>query len=191
MNRIVAFAYGTLCYAIFLATFLYALAFVGNIGVAQTIDGASQAPLGQALLIDTMLLGLFAVQHSVMARPAFKRWWTRVVPTPVERSTYVLFSSAALLLLFHLWQPMGGIVWDVQEAIGRAVLYSLFGFGWLLVLVTTFISITSICSECVRCGSTCGGKTIHRSDLRLLGYTSTCGIRSTWAGYSPSGPHRR
>ncbi|WP_447977495.1 methanethiol S-methyltransferase [Candidatus Nitrospira bockiana] len=138
-SRLIAFAFGSLTYVIFLATFLYALAFVGNIGVARTIDGAPQVPVGQAIVINLLLLGLFAVQHSVMARPAFKRWWTRVIPKPVERSTYVLFSSAALLLLFHLWQPMGGTIWDVQEPISRAVLHGLFGFGWLLVLVATFL----------------------------------------------------
>lgn len=139
MNRILAFSYGTLCYVIFLATFLYAIAFLGNIRVAQTIDGEPQLPLGQALLINLLALGVFAVQHSVMARPAFKRWWTRFVPKPVERSTYVLFSSAALLLLFHAWQPMGGVLWDVQNPIGRGALYSLFTGGWLLVLVATFL----------------------------------------------------
>lgn len=139
MNRILAFSYGTLCYVIFLATFLYAIAFIGNIGVAHTIDGEPQRPLGQALAINLLLLGLFAVQHSVMARPAFKRWWTRFIPKPVERSTYVLFSSAALLLLFHAWQPMGGVVWEVQHPIGRGVLYSLFAGGWLLVLIATFL----------------------------------------------------
>ncbi|HSE58855.1 MAG TPA: isoprenylcysteine carboxylmethyltransferase family protein [Nitrospiraceae bacterium] len=139
MKRILAFSYGTLCYAIFLATFLYAIAFIGNIGVAQTIDGEPQRPLAQALVVNLLLLGLFAVQHSVMARPAFKRWWTRFIPKPVERSTYVLFSSAALLLLFHAWQPMGGVLWDVQHPIGRGVLYGLFAGGWLLVLVATFL----------------------------------------------------
>lgn len=139
ISRIAAFIYGSVCYVIFFATFLYALAFVGNIGVAQTIDSEPRIPIGQAFLINALLLGLFAVQHSVMARPAFKRRWTRIVPKPVERNTYVLFSSAALLLLFHLWQPIGGIVWGVQYPIGRAVLYSLFGFGWLLVLGATFL----------------------------------------------------
>lgn len=139
MNRILAFSYGTLCYVIFLATFLYAIAFIGNIGVAHTIDGEPQRSLGQALVVNLLLLGLFAVQHSVMARPAFKRWWTRFIPKPVERSTYVLFSSAALLLLFHAWQPMGGVVWEVQHPFGRAVLYGLFAGGWFLVLIATFL----------------------------------------------------
>jgi len=139
MKRIVAFSYGTLCYAAFLATFVYAVLFLGNFGLSRTIDGDATAPLWQALLINTLLLGLFAVQHSVMARPAFKQWWTRVVPKPVERSTYVLFSSLALLLLFYAWQPMGGTLWDVHDPIMRGTLYSLFAGGWLLVLVATFL----------------------------------------------------
>jgi protein-S-isoprenylcysteine O-methyltransferase Ste14 len=100
MDRKVAFFYGTLCYLLFLATFLYSVAFLGNFGLERTIDGAATVPFGQALLVNTLLLGLFAVQHSVMARPGFKQWWTWFVPKPVERSTYVLFSSLAFLLLF-------------------------------------------------------------------------------------------
>jgi protein-S-isoprenylcysteine O-methyltransferase Ste14 len=139
MKRITAFIYGTVCYLIFLVTFLYAIAFLGNIPFGGTIDGAVTAPFGEALLINTLLLSLFAVQHSVMARPAFKRWWTHLVPKPVERSTYVLFSSLALLLLFHTWQPMGGIVWDVRDTILRGTIYTLFAGGWLLVLAATFL----------------------------------------------------
>jgi methanethiol S-methyltransferase len=139
MKRIVAFSYGTLCYLVFLATFIYAVLFLGNIGLAQTIDGEATAPLWQALLVNVLLLGLFAVQHSVMARPAFKRWWTRLVPKPVERSTYVLFSSLALLLLFYAWQPMGGTLWSVHDPILRGATHSLFAGGWVLVLVATFL----------------------------------------------------
>ena len=138
-KRIGFFSYGTVCYVLFLATFLYAIAFVGNIAVNQTIDGTPQVPFGEAILINVALLGLFAVQHSVMARPAFKRWWTTFVPEPIERSTYVLFASAALLVLFHNWQPMGGVIWDVQNEIGQVALYGLFGLGWLVVLVATFL----------------------------------------------------
>jgi protein-S-isoprenylcysteine O-methyltransferase Ste14 len=139
MNRIVAFVYGTLCYLVFLATFLYGVAFLGNVGLTRTIDGVPTAPFGQALLINALLLGLFALQHSVMARPGFKRWWTKIVPQPVERSTYVLFSSLALLLLFHVWQPMGGTVWEVRDQIGRGMIYGLFAGGWVLILVATFL----------------------------------------------------
>jgi protein-S-isoprenylcysteine O-methyltransferase Ste14 len=139
MKRVAVFAYGLVSYAIFFCTFLYAAGFVGGFLVPTTLDGEPGVPLLQALLIDTLLLGLFAVQHSVMARPAFKRAWTRIVPEPMERSTYVLFSSLALIALFAFWQPIGGVVWDLQDPLGRAVLYALFAFGWLLVLVTTFL----------------------------------------------------
>ena len=139
MSRVIAFAYGVVSYAIFFVTFLYAAGFVGNFAVPKTLDGTPVGSFGVSLLIDLGLLGLFAVQHSVMARPAFKRVWTRIVPEPVERSTYVLASSLALILLFWLWQPLGGVVWDVQNPVGRAILWSGFAFGWGLVLVTTFL----------------------------------------------------
>ena len=139
MGRVIAFVYGVVCYAIFFVTFLYAAGFVGGFLVPLSLDSAPVGPFGTSLLIDLGLLALFAVQHSVMARPAFKRVWTRIVPEPVERSTYVLASSVALILLFWLWQPLGGVVWDVQNPVGRAMLWGGFAFGWLLVLVTTFL----------------------------------------------------
>jgi protein-S-isoprenylcysteine O-methyltransferase Ste14 len=142
-NRILVFAYGLASYAVFFATFLYAIAFIGNFQVAGlvpvTLDGPPRASFGTALLIDLGLLALFAVQHSLMARPFFKRWFTRMIPEAAERSTYVLFSSLALILLFYFWQPLGGMVWDVRHPNGRAVLLALFAFGWLLVLVATFL----------------------------------------------------
>lgn len=139
MKRAAVFAYGVSVYVLFLGVFLYAAGFVGNVLVPKSMDSAPQGPLLQALLVNVALLGVFGLQHSVMARPVFKRWLTAWLPEPMERSTYVLFSSLALILLFWGWQPMGGVVWDVQDPIGRAVLYSLFAFGWLLVLVTTFL----------------------------------------------------
>jgi methanethiol S-methyltransferase len=138
-KRIAILAYGVVSYAIFFATFCYACGFLGNFGVPRTIDSEPLIPLGQALLVNIGLLGLFAVQHSVMARPAFKRVWTRIVPEPAERSTYVLFSSLALIALFVLWQPMGGVIWKVENTVGQAILYTGFAAGWLLVLVTTFL----------------------------------------------------
>jgi protein-S-isoprenylcysteine O-methyltransferase Ste14 len=139
MRRIIVFTYGVTCYLIFLSTFLYAIGFVGNFLVPKSLDSAPETTFGQALLINVGLLGLFALQHSIMARPAFKRWWTKFVPPPVERSTYVLFSSLALLLLFWQWQPMGGTIWHIEHLTGRQLLYGLFTFGWLLVLVSTFL----------------------------------------------------
>lgn len=139
-KRISIFIYGVASYLIFFATFLYFIAFVGNLPlVPRTLDGEPQLASTEALLIDVLLLTLFSVQHSVMARPAFKRWWTQWVPVEAERSTYVLFSSLALILMFALWQPVGGVFWSVENPIGRGVLYGVFAAGWLLVLYSTFL----------------------------------------------------
>jgi protein-S-isoprenylcysteine O-methyltransferase Ste14 len=138
-KRIAFFAYGTLSYLIFFATFLYAIGFIGNFGVPRTLDGTPSGPLALAFAIDVVLLTLFAVQHSVMARKWFKDWWTRLVPPPLERSTYVLFSSLALILLFWQWRPLGGVVWSIEDPVGRVVVQGLFAFGWALILVSTFL----------------------------------------------------
>jgi protein-S-isoprenylcysteine O-methyltransferase Ste14 len=139
LKRLSIFAYGLVCYAVFLATFLYALGFVGNFGVPHSIDGEPRMYFSTALLIDLTLLGVFAIQHSLMARPYFKNWLTQFIPASAERSTYVLFSSVALIALFAWWEPIGGMVWDVADPVGRVVLYSLFAFGWGLVLLSTFL----------------------------------------------------
>jgi len=139
MKRLTAFFYGLACYTVFFITFLYAIGWVGDLFLPVTIDSEPLVPTGYALLVNIALLSLFAVQHSVMARPAFKRWWTQYVPKQVERSTYVLFSSLALIAMFVFWQPLGGSVWQVENPAGVAILYGLFGCGWLLVLVTTFL----------------------------------------------------
>src|SRR5262249_19946459 len=138
-NRIKAFVYGVLCYLSFLAAFLYAIGFLGNFIVPKSIDSGREAPFALALTVDGILLGLFAIQHSVMARQWFKRAWTRLVPAAAERSTYVLFSSAALLLLFWKWQPMGGVIWNVDSQAGRIMISGLYAAGWLTVLITTFL----------------------------------------------------
>src|SRR5690606_18710561 len=139
MSRFLILAYGLFSYAVFFLTFLYALGFIGNFAVPRTMDSPPIVPLGNALLVNLGLLGLFAVQHSVMARPGFKRWWTRFVPEPVERSTYVLFASLALLLLYWQWRPLPEVVWSVDHEVGRAVVWAIFGLGWGLVLLSTFM----------------------------------------------------
>ncbi len=138
MKRLTTLAYGIICYVVFFATFLYAIGFIGNLIVPKSIDSVPTVSLGTALFINTLLLAVFAVQHSVMARPFFKRAWTRIVPEAVERSTYVLFSSLALILLFALWQPMGGIIWDLQGSAARMAIHIAYAFGWALVLYSTF-----------------------------------------------------
>ncbi|MDX2166075.1 MAG: methyltransferase [Deltaproteobacteria bacterium] len=139
VRRVSIFVYGVVSYAIFFATFLYAIGFIGNFGVPRTIDGPLEGSRLAAILTNLGLLGLFAVQHSAMARQGFKRWLTRFIPEPAERSTYVLASSAALLLLFWQWQPMGGVVWNIEHPTGRAVAYGIFALGWGTILFCTFL----------------------------------------------------
>jgi methanethiol S-methyltransferase len=124
---------------VFLGVFLYAIGFIGGFLTPTQLDGVADRPLLQALGIDLGLLALFAIQHSVMARPAFKRWWTRIVPEAAERSTYVLASSLALVVLFIYWEPIGGVLWSVPEGAATVVILSLYAFGWALLLYTTFL----------------------------------------------------
>jgi len=136
-KRILTFAYGLGSYAAFLGAFLYAIGFIGNLWVPKSIDSAPQGSFLAALAINLGLLGLFAVQHSGMARPAFKRWWTRIIPRPVERSTFVLATSVCLAALFAFWQPMGGVVWNLENEVVRAAVYGVFFLGWGIVFIAT------------------------------------------------------
>ena len=139
MFKALALVYGVAAYLLFLVVFLYAIGFVENWLVPKSIDTGAEGDLVASLLIDALLLGVFAVQHSVMARPGFKRWWTTIVPEPIERSTYVLLSSLALVLLFAGWRPLPAAVWEVTNPAGSAALLALCGLGWLVVLVSTFL----------------------------------------------------
>jgi methanethiol S-methyltransferase len=139
MKRLAIFLYGLVCYAVFFATFLYGIGFIGNLWVPKSMDSPRDVAFGTALAVNLGLLALFAVQHSVMARPWFKRAWTRFVPEPAERSTYVLFSSLALIVLFWYWQPMGGEVWNITSSAGVAAMYGIYAAGWLLLLYVTFL----------------------------------------------------
>ncbi|HEX2816999.1 MAG TPA: hypothetical protein VHN39_11420 [Phenylobacterium sp.] len=126
-------------YAVFFAAFLYAIAFVDNAVVPKTIDSGSVGVFLPTLIVDTLLLGVFAIQHSVMARPAFKAWWTKIVPPAVERSTYVFLASLALVLLYWQWRPMPAVIWSAKSPLVVEALWAVNGLGWLIVLTSTFL----------------------------------------------------
>ena len=140
MRAILAVVYGIVAYAISLATLLYVVGFVGNVAVPKSIDSGSPSPVIEAVIVNLLLLGLFAVQHSVMARPAFKRWWTRFVPEPIERSTYMLFTTLALALLLWQWRPIAQpLVWELTNPVAGIALETVFWLGWIVLLISTFL----------------------------------------------------
>ncbi|MFL6300622.1 MAG: methanethiol S-methyltransferase [Terriglobales bacterium] len=138
-SRITTFIYGSVCYLVFFATLVYAIGFLANCGVPKPMDSAPQLALMQALAIDAGLLALFALQHSIMARVWFKKAWTRIVPEPVERSTYVLLSSVAMILLFWKWQPIAGVVWEVTNTPARVAVLTFYAAGWVILFAATFL----------------------------------------------------
>jgi protein-S-isoprenylcysteine O-methyltransferase Ste14 len=139
MARMIAFLYGAVAYALFLVTFVYAIGFISGLLVPKTIDSGPVGPLSEALVVNILLLGLFAVQHSVMARKGFKRWWTQIVSPAVERSTFVLFATLALILLLWQWRPMPTVIWQVNDLTVAMALTGLSLFGWVIVLASTFM----------------------------------------------------
>lgn len=139
MSRSAIFVYGLVCYLLFLGVFVYAIGFIGGFVTPTALDGTPTRAFAEGLAIDLALLAAFAVQHSVMARPGFKRQWTRIVPAAAERSTYVLASSLLLAALFIYWEPIGGVVWSVPEGLARNAVTGLYAFGWMLLLYTTFL----------------------------------------------------
>jgi len=139
MGKLIAFLYGIVAYLAFAVAIVYAIGFVTGLGVPKTIDSGSAGEPMQAIIINLLLMSLFAIQHSVMARPQFKKWWTRFVPVAVERSTFVLFSSLALMLLFWQWRPIPAVVWQVANPQVAASLVGLSLLGWVLVFISTFL----------------------------------------------------
>jgi protein-S-isoprenylcysteine O-methyltransferase Ste14 len=139
MKRMIFLLYGAVCYFAFFGTILYAIGFVGNIIVPKTIDSKPETSFVDALLINASLLLLFALQHSIMARPNFKKWWTGIIPEQLERSTYVLLASLCLILMMWQWQPIGGIIWSTENAVIKNILLITYLLGWTIVFISTFL----------------------------------------------------
>lgn len=139
VKKVAVFGYGLVAYAAFFVTILYAIGFVANLWVPKGIDSGTPVGLGETLLVNLGLLGLFALQHTIMARPAFKRAWTRVIPKAMERSTFVLASSLILLVLFWQWRPVPTVVWEIDSAAGTTMLWAVYWLGWGLVFASSFI----------------------------------------------------
>ncbi len=139
MKRSIWFAYGVLCHGMFLALFFYMVGFLANFMVPKGIDSGAEGGFGLALAVNLGLLAVFGASHSIMARPTFKRWWTKLVPVPIERATYVLVSNLFMVLLLWQWSPMPSVIWDVQAPAAQVVLWALFGLGWLLIFIASLL----------------------------------------------------
>jgi methanethiol S-methyltransferase len=139
MGRFIAFLYGLASYVVFFVTILYAIGFVSGLVVPKTIDSGAVVPIAEALIVNLLLMSIFAIQHSVMARKQFKQWWTKFVPVPVERSTYVLFANLALILLFWQWRPIPALVWQIADPQIAMAVTGLSLVGWLIVFTSTFL----------------------------------------------------
>jgi methanethiol S-methyltransferase len=139
MGRVIAFLYGLVAYVAFFVTIVYAVGFVSGLVAPKTIDTGTAAPMAEALIVNLLLMAIFAIQHSVMARKPFKRWWTQFVPASVERSTYVLYSSLALMLLFWQWRPIPAVIWHIDQPQIAFAVMALSFVGWLIVLTSTFL----------------------------------------------------
>ncbi len=139
MGRILAFVYGVVAHLMFLVVFLYLVGFVSGVGVPKSIDSPPEGPIGKALLVNFLLIAAFGLQHSVMARPSFKRWWTQFVPAPIERSTFVMSTNLVLVLLFWQWRPMGGEIWTIESPVAAKLLHILAAAGWIGIVLTTFL----------------------------------------------------
>jgi len=139
MGKIISFLYGMVSHVLFLLVFMYMVGFLGNFIVPKSIDSGPVGPFGLALIVNILLIALFGIQHSVMARPGFKQWWTATVPKHIERSTYVMISNLLVIVLMWQWQPMVGVVWRVENPVGALILWSLFGIGWVSIVITSFM----------------------------------------------------
>jgi methanethiol S-methyltransferase len=139
VGGVLALAYGALSYTVFLVAFLYAIGFIGNLVVPKTIDSGAGVPFQEALIVNVLLLAAFAIQHSVMARPGFKKWWTKIIPQSIERSTFVLLASLLLLLLYWQWRPITTQIWAVENSAGQILLHALYFLGWMVVFLGTFM----------------------------------------------------
>jgi len=139
MGKIISFLYGVISHVLFLLVFMYMVAFLGNFIVPKSIDSGAVGAFGLALIVNILLLALFTIPHTIMARPGFKQWWTTIVPKHIERSTYVMISNLLMILLMWQWQPMVGVVWSVENPVGAPILWSLFGIGWVSIVISSFM----------------------------------------------------